>query len=272
MLDPNAPAAPLNGQTSGPSRPGQVEIMETWIDNVSMTEAVQRVEELMEERDFSYTVTPNVDHLIRLREDETFRRVYERADLVVPDGVPLLWASRVLGTNLKERVNGTDMFLHLTALAARRGYSIYLLGGAPGTAAASAQVLQDRFEGLRIAGVSCPPLGFHQRPDENNAVVAEVSRAKPDLLFVGLGAPKQEKWIVNNGPETGARHAVGIGGSFSMVSGDIRRAPPWAQQSGLEWLWRLGHEPGRLWRRYLVEDAPFLWYLGHAFVRSRLLR
>lgn len=272
MLDPNPPDVTVDRRGLKRTRRDQVQIMEAWIDNVTMDEALQRVEQLMVERDFSYTVTPNVDHLIKLREDEDFRKVYALADLIVPDGVPLLWASRVLGTALKERVNGTDMFLRLSALSAERGYAVYLLGGAPGSAAATARILEERFPGVVIAGHACPPLGFHEVPEQNAAVIDAVARAQPDLLFVGLGAPKQEKWISTYGRLSGARHAVGIGGSFSMVSGAIQRAPEWAQRSGLEWMWRLAHEPERLWKRYLIEDLPFVRYLGSEFVRSRFRR
>lgn len=253
-------------------RPDGVLIMDTWVDRVTMDGAVEHIETLMLERDFSYTVTPNVDHLIKLRHDPAFRSAYAAADLAVPDGVPLLWASQLLGDPLPERVNGTDLLVRLCAMAARNDYSVYLVGGAPGTAAAAARVLRDRYDGLRIAGHACPPHGFERDPSTNDPVVGAIAASGADILFVALGAPKQETWIHAHGSRTLARHAIGIGGSFALISGHIRRAPHWAQRSGLEWAWRLGHEPGRLWRRYLVDDLPFLGYLVRIFIGSRLRR
>jgi N-acetylglucosaminyldiphosphoundecaprenol N-acetyl-beta-D-mannosaminyltransferase len=246
--------------------------MDTWVDRVTMDGAVDHIETLIRKCDFSYTVTPNVDHLIKLRHEPEFRAAYVASDLAVPDGVPLLWASRFLGTPLPERVNGTDLLVCLSAMAARKNYSVYLVGGAPGTAAAAARLLREQHDGLRIAGYACPPIGFELRSETNDPVVESVAASGADILFVALGAPKQEKWIHAHGRRTGVRHAVGIGGSFALITGHIRRAPRWAQRSGLEWAWRLAHEPKRLWRRYLVDDLPFLRYLAGLFVRSRLRR
>jgi N-acetylglucosaminyldiphosphoundecaprenol N-acetyl-beta-D-mannosaminyltransferase len=251
-----------------PSRSG-VHIMDTWVDRVTMDGAVDHIEGLIRKGDFSYTVTPNVDHLIKLQSEPEFRCAYASADLAVPDGVPLLWASRLLGTPLPERVNGTDLMVRLAAMAALKGYSVYLLGGAPGTAAAAARLLQEQNDGLRISGYACPPMGFELRPETNDPFVESVAASGADILFVALGAPKQEKWIHDHGSRTGVRHAVGIGGSFSLITGHIRRAPHWAQHSGLEWAWRLAHEPTRLWRRYLIDDLPFLRYLAGLFFQSR---
>ena len=244
--------------------------MDTWVDRVTMDGAVGYIETLMRGCDFSYAVTPNVDHLVKLCHEPEFRAAYAAADLVVPDGVPLLWASRLLGTPLLERVNGTDLLVRLCAMAAHNDYSVYLLGGAPGTAAAAAQVLREQHDGLRIAGYACPSIGFERQSETNDPVIEAVAESGADILFVALGAPKQEKWIQAHGSRTGVRHAVGIGGSFSLISGHIRRAPLWAQRSGLEWAWRLAHEPKQLWRRYLINDLPFVLYLAKLFAQSRL--
>jgi N-acetylglucosaminyldiphosphoundecaprenol N-acetyl-beta-D-mannosaminyltransferase len=235
-----------------------------------MDDVVYAIASLIERGGFSYTVTPNVDHIMKLQKDPSFRNVYERADLVVPDGVPLLWASKILKTPLSGRVNGTDLFGRLSELAGQKGYSIYLLGGAEGTAEATTAILRNRIPNLNVGGYSCPPVGFEKNPETNAAVVGAVAAARPDILFVGLGAPKQEEWIARYGPETGASHAVGIGASFSFVSGQIRRAPKVMQRTGLEWLWRLLSEPRRLWRRYLIEDFPFLWKVAVESREKRL--
>lgn len=265
-MSPSKPESPRSGQ------PRRVEILGTWIDNLAMNDVINAIVALVERGGFSYTVTPNVDHIMKLRDDASFRNVYEKADLVVPDGVPLLWASKILATPLRGRVNGTDLFERLSEVAGHRGYSIYLLGGAEGTAEATAAVLRNRIPGLDVCGYNCPPVGFDKDPMANAAVVSAVAVTKPDILFVGFGAPKQEEWIARHGPETGASHAVGIGASFSFVSGQIRRAPKVMQRTGLEWLWRLLSEPRRLWRRYLIEDAPFLWKVAVDSWRKRSSR
>ena len=264
--------AGLTGDDPQIVRPSGVCILDTRVDRVTMDGAVDYIEALIREDDFSYTVTPNVDHLVKLRQDPEFRVAYDAADLAVADGVPLLWASRLLESPLPERVNGTDLMVRLAAMAASNDYSVYLLGGAPGTAAAAARHLQEQYEGLRVAGHACPPVGFDRQSETNDPFVESVAASGADILFVGLGAPKQEKWIHAHGRRTGVRYAIGIGGSFSLITGHIRRAPLWAQRSGLEWAWRLAHEPARLWRRYLVDDLPFVTYLAKLAVRSRVRR
>jgi N-acetylglucosaminyldiphosphoundecaprenol N-acetyl-beta-D-mannosaminyltransferase len=239
----------------------RVSVLGISIDNCSMREALDKIETLVDKRQFSYAVTPNVDHILKVRNDPDFREVYEKADLVVTDGVPLLWASRMLGTPLPERINGTDLFERTCELAAQRGYSVYLLGGNPGTARNACKRLSARLPELRIAGWECPPYGFGGDVSENLKVQARIRESGADILFVGLGAPKQEEWIFTYGKGAGVAFAVGVGVSFSFVGGDIRRAPLWMQHGGLEWLWRLLKEPGRLWKRYLVDDVAFFHLL-----------
>jgi N-acetylglucosaminyldiphosphoundecaprenol N-acetyl-beta-D-mannosaminyltransferase len=234
-----------------------IEILGIRINNMSLEEAVNHIEKLSKDMIFSYTVTPNVDHIIKLQSDVSFLRIYQQANLVVADGVPLLWAARFLGTPLQGRVNGTDLFERLAARAAEKGDSIYLLGGEEGAAELTAKILQLRHPKIKIAGWYCPPFGFEHNEAENNIIIQRIRDAAPTYLFVGLGAPKQEKWISKLASSTGAKHAVGIGVSFSMVGGLQKHAPRWMQQSGLEWLWRLSNEPVRLWRRYLIDDLRF---------------
>jgi N-acetylglucosaminyldiphosphoundecaprenol N-acetyl-beta-D-mannosaminyltransferase len=207
---------------------------------------------------------------MHLRTDSDLQLAYAGADLVLADGVPLVWASKILGTPLKERINGTDLFERLCDVAAERGYSIYLLGGNEGAAPKAATRLKARHPGLRIAGCSCPPMGFHLDPAQNNSVLTQIRESGADILFVGLGAPKQENWIYNHGRESGAAFAVGIGISFSFVAGEIRRAPIWMQRHGLEWLWRLMAEPRRLWKRYLLNDIPFVLIVVQNWLKFRI--
>jgi N-acetylglucosaminyldiphosphoundecaprenol N-acetyl-beta-D-mannosaminyltransferase len=248
----------------------RVDVLGVAIDNLSMPDVLERIGEFVEEGRFTYAVTPNVDHLVKLRRDVRFRQIYAKADLVVADGVPLLWASRMLGAPLKERINGTDLFELTCELAARRGYSVYLLGGSPGAAQSACERLREKHPDLKIAGWCCPPHGFHEDEAQNESIRKDILRTGANILFVGLGAPKQENWMHSYAKRTGVAFAIGVGVSFSFVSGEIARAPVWMQRHGFEWLWRLINEPRRLWKRYLIDDIAFLGLLVTALARRCL--
>jgi len=191
-------------------------------------------------------VTPNVDHLILKRKDRVFEEAYKNASLIVPDGVPLLWASRFLGNPLKGRVNGTDLFLKISELSAKKGYGIFLLGAEDGIAERTAIVLMDKYPGLRVAGIYSPYFGFEKDRAQNEKIVRLIRESHPDILFTSLGSPKGEKWIYRYYKSLGVPLSLNVGASFDFVSGRIKRAPLWMQQHGLEWLWRLFREPRRL--------------------------
>jgi N-acetylglucosaminyldiphosphoundecaprenol N-acetyl-beta-D-mannosaminyltransferase len=246
----------------------RVEVLGVFIDNLTMNQVIMRIAGIVEAGRFAYGVTPNVDHLIRLRRDAEFRKSYGSAELIVPDGVPLLWASRLLGRPLRERINGTDLFEATCEMAARRGFSIYLLGGSPGTAESARDRLREKYPELNVAGCCCPPHGFHEDEAQNQVIQDAICRSGADILFVGLGAPKQENWMYSYAKGSGAPFALGVGVSFSFVGGEIARAPVWMQRHGFEWLWRLAHEPRRLWKRYLVDDMVFLMILASAVFRK----
>jgi N-acetylglucosaminyldiphosphoundecaprenol N-acetyl-beta-D-mannosaminyltransferase len=231
-------------------------------DNVTLPQAVERIDALVRARRPAYVVTPNVDHIIRVQRDRGYGNLVRRADLVLADGQPLVWLARLLGMPLPGRVAGSDLFPRLCAHAARAGWRVFFLGGDPGTAEAARTVLEQRCPGLNIVGVHCPPKGFERDPLEAGRALAAVCAAQPDLLFVGLGSPKQERWIVRHLKRLGPVVSIGVGISFSFVAGRVRRAPLWVRKLGLEWLHRLCQEPGRLWRRYLVTNwlfVPVLW-------------
>lgn len=203
-------------------------------------------------------VTPNVDHVITFQKNTKFREIYRNASLVLADGMPLIWASKFLGTPLKEKISGSDLFPKLCAWCGEKGYKVFFLGGRPEAAERAATILKAKTPALQIAGHYSPPFGFEDSPEEEVKIAHLLLAAKPDILFVGLGSPKQEKWISRNYQQLEIPLSIGIGVSFEFVAGMVRRAPLWMQKSGLEWFWRLMMEPGRLWRRYLVEDSKFL--------------
>ncbi|HUS69809.1 MAG TPA: WecB/TagA/CpsF family glycosyltransferase [Anaerolineae bacterium] len=194
-----------------------------------------------------HVATVNPEFIAAAQDDPHFAQILNRAHLNLPDGQGLIWAARILGTPLKQRVTGVDTVLKLAELSAEKGYRSYLLGAADGVAAAAARQLQVRFPGLDIAGTHAgSPL-----PEEDERLVTEIRRANAQLLFVAYGAPYQEKWIARNLAQLGVPLAMGVGGAFDFVSGEANRAPHWVQRMGLEWLHRLIHQPWR-WRRMLA--------------------
>jgi N-acetylglucosaminyldiphosphoundecaprenol N-acetyl-beta-D-mannosaminyltransferase len=212
--------------------------------------------------------TLNVDSLRLASQDEDVARMFRSASTVVADGMPVIWASRLAGEPLPQRVTGSSLIYSLTAAAADDGRSIYLLGGPPGVGDAAAQRLEERFPDVRIAGMASPPMGF----DRTEAGVAEVTEkllaADPDLVFVGLGAPMQDRVIAHLRAVHPRAWYLGCGAAIAMAAGEFPRAPRVLQDAGLEWAFRLALEPRRLAGRYLVRDAPFaVGLLGRAILR-----
>ena len=233
----------------------RVRIGRIWVDALTFADALQSVRLLIEEKKGGSIFTPNVDHFVLAEENPEFRRAYRGASLVFADGVPVVWASRLLRTPIPEKLSGSDMILPIARLAAAERWSVYLLGGAPGVAvAASAQL--SKLEGINLVGcddslIQAGDLGTH------SGVVARIREARPDLLFVALGAPKQELWITRALDDISPTVAIAVGASLDFVAGRLRRAPRWMSSMGMEWLYRLAQEPRRLWRRYLIRGPRF---------------
>jgi N-acetylglucosaminyldiphosphoundecaprenol N-acetyl-beta-D-mannosaminyltransferase len=235
----------------------------TGIDRITEDEVVAVVRDALSHGRGGRIITPNVDILRRAAADPAARRHLDDADLIVADGMPLIWASRLSGAPLPERVAGSSLIWSLSEGLGRDGRSVFVIGGNPATptrpdgARRAASRLAEQCPGLRIAGTLCPEYGF----ERNRAVYAEfcatVKESKPDLVFVGLGFPKQEKVIARLRSELPQAWFIGCGAAVNFVAGDIDRAPRWMQRTGLEWAHRLGSEPRRLAGRYLKRDAPY---------------
>lgn len=238
----------------------RIKICNIEIDQYSFDEVVEIiVNHAVVKGEPQYVVTPNAMHIVSLQKDIEFQKIYSNSFLVVPDGVSLLWAAKFLQTPLQDRVNGTDLFEKLCAIAAEKKLKVFLLGGRPGAAQKAQEVLQARHPNLVVAGTYCPPYGFESQPQELEAINSQIKAASPDILFVGLGAPKQEKWIAANYLDLKVPVSIGIGVSFELVADMVRRAPVWMQKTGLEWLFRLIVEPQRLWKRYILGNPTFIW-------------
>lgn len=229
--------------------------------SLTCQQVTDRIFEAVEGGEGGWTVTVNIDilrqHSLQLR----LRRLYSMADLVVPDGMPVVWASKLKGRPFPERVAGSDLVWTVAERAATEGRSIYLMGGEPGAAEKARSVLAESIPDLKIAGVSSP--FFSCPPTEANVDAAEkeLVAANPDILYVGLGAPKQDYLIAALRERLPKIWMLGVGISLSFMAGLVPRAPRWMQLYGLEFLHRLFQEPGRLARRYLLDDLPFLMVL-----------
>ncbi|MCG9966456.1 WecB/TagA/CpsF family glycosyltransferase [Pelotomaculum terephthalicicum JT] len=244
----------------------KVDLLGINIDALDLEETVRRIAEYIRHGLPRRVVTINPEFLYRARADRELCKLAGRADLVTPDGVGIVWACRVAGSPVPERVTGIDLMMRLVEQAAVEGWSIFLLGAAPGVAEEAAARLSLDYPGLRVAGVHH---GYFK--DNEEAEVAGIVReSRPDLLFVALGAPKQEWWIDRNLQETGAVVAVGVGGSFDVVAGKVRRAPRWIRRLHLEWLFRLVKDPSR-WRRQAVLPL-FAWLVLREYRFKRRTR
>jgi N-acetylglucosaminyldiphosphoundecaprenol N-acetyl-beta-D-mannosaminyltransferase len=248
----------------------QVRILGANIDQVRMDEAMKTIHGFVVSQQPHQVVTVNLDFLRIAQENPEFQGVINRSDLAVADGMPLVWASQWLGTPLPERVTGVELVDECCALAAREGYSIFLLGGAEGVPEAAAAKMVERHPGLQIAGTYSPPMGPFS-PEEDAKIVDMIRAAKPQMLFVAFGAPKQDIWIAQHRNTLGVPVAVGVGGVFNFLTGRVRRAPEWMQRSGLEWLYRVSQEPRRLWRRYFVQDMPVMMQMAAEAMQLRTL-
>lgn len=220
----------------------KIDILGVSIDNVVTAEAVEQGVALLDRSGFHYIVTPNPEFILAAKKAPDFREVLNYADLALPDGIGVVYASKILGRPLKGRATGVDFAQGLMRAMAQSGKGLYLLGAKPGIAEQAAQRLTEQYPTLRICGTHD---GYFQ---DDAPVVAEIKASGADVIFVCLGAPKQELWMAKNGAATGATLAVGLGGCLDVFAGNVQRAPRWMQKWGLEWLYRLYKEPQRIGR------------------------
>ncbi len=234
-----------------------VDLLGAELHAITEAQTVELVINQLEAGNDGSILTMNLDHLRRHTRDEICRGLYSRATLHVADGMPLIWASRLQGTPLPERVTGSNLIWSLSEAAAAAQRTVFLLGGEPGTAEDAATVLEHKYPRLDICGTWCPDFGFEKSTDDMTAMTEALIAAKPDIVYVALGTPKQDKLIEILRDYLPATWWVGVGISFSFVTGDVNRAPQWMQDNGLEWVHRLAQEPGRLSKRYLGRGVPF---------------
>ena len=227
--------------------PKSIVLLGVRVDDVTFEEALSVIEGFIREGTPHQVVTVNPEFVMAARRDEEFRRILNAAHLALPDGIGLIWASRLLGRPLRERVAGSDLVPMIAALAAKRGYRLFLLGAAPGVAEEAARRLRQENPGLTIAGTHAGSPAV----EEEEEIVALVQAARPHVLLVAYGAPAQDKWIARNLKRLRVPVCMGVGGALDFIAGVAKRAPRWVQRLGLEWLHRLIHQPWR-WRRQLA--------------------
>jgi N-acetylglucosaminyldiphosphoundecaprenol N-acetyl-beta-D-mannosaminyltransferase len=232
-----------------------------YFDNVNMQEAVAAIDEMVNDKGHLHMVcTANLDHLATMPRDAEFASIYKSADLVLADGMPIVWLSHLSSQPLKERVAGSDLLYALADESSKRQ---------PNAAEKTVAVLSKLYPGVAISGTHCPSRKELESPTENALICSKINNSKANVLLVGLGAPKQEKWIASHKNNLTVSVAIGVGASFDMAAGMVKRAPKWMQRAGLEWAFRLMQEPARLWKRYLGCDLPFLIWLIYDTLRQR---
>jgi N-acetylglucosaminyldiphosphoundecaprenol N-acetyl-beta-D-mannosaminyltransferase len=246
---------------SAPGGPGptieRVNVLGLHVSAVSMSQAVTEVARWIDEREQHYVCVSGVHGVMESRRDPALQLIHNNSGLTTPDGMPLVWASHWAGAKDVEQVCGRDLMSALCELAVTRGWGSYFYGGGEGVPELLAARLSERFAGMAVVGHWSPPF----RPltdEEDEEVVRRINDANPDIVWVGLSTPKQERWMADHIGRLNAPVLIGVGAAFDMHAGLLPHAPPWMQRSGLEWLYRLWREPRRLWRRYLRNNPPFL--------------
>ncbi len=238
------------------------------IDKAGSKDVHDFIAERINSKIASHIISINVDVLIKARKDLEFKSVINNSELVLADSRILLFSSFFLGRPLEENITGSNFVLNFSDWAAKKGYKLFLLGAAPGVAAKAAEILIQKNSALRIVGTYSPPFGFGNNEEENKKIIKMIKESSPDVLFVGLGAPMQEKWIWRFKDEYQVPVSIGVGATFDFISGNVKRAPKWIQIIGLEWLFRLCQEPRRLWKRYLIGNTIFIWLVLKEFIKN----
>ncbi|MBN1504624.1 MAG: WecB/TagA/CpsF family glycosyltransferase [Candidatus Eisenbacteria bacterium] len=237
----------------------EVSILGVTVHNVTSAQAVDAIGRFVASRTPHKIIVANAAKLVKARKDEELRRALLTSDLVTADGISIVFAARVHGVRLVDRVTGSEHLLPMGCrLAAERGHSVFFFGAAPGVAARCADIMAGRYPGLRVAGTYSPAYDILVSEEETANSVQVIRDAAPDILFVALGTPKQEKWISRNLDKLGVPVCVGVGATFDFIAGSSKHPPDWVHGAGLAWLYRLLHEPRRLWKRNL-ESFVFVW-------------
>lgn len=232
----------------------RITFMNTEIDNLTMEETLQAVDALIKKGKGNYVVNPNVDCIVQLETNKKLHEIYANASLILTDGTPLLWIAHWYGTPIKQKISGSDLFPLLCKMAARKGYKMFFLGAGKGVAKKAAENLTKRYQGLNVVGTYSPPYGFEKDEAEVDKIKSMIQHAQPHMLIVCLGCPKQERFIYDHCRDLSVSVSFGMGASLDFEAGNIKRAPRWMSDHGVEWFYRFLKEPRRLFKRYFIDD------------------
>ena len=233
-------------------------LLNTFINNVTMSETVEAIEQMIAADKKSDVVAINVDVVMKIEADPYLKKIVDDADMVLVDGKPLVWISKLHGRPLKEKVSGSDLVPLLCEVAAKNGYKVFIIGGKEGSAERAKQRLEEKLPDIKIVGTYAPPFGFEKDDAELERINRMISQAHPDLLITCFGCPKQEKWIYENIEKYDAKVSICAGATVDFLAGNVTRAPRWMSEHGLEWFYRFLQEPRRMFRRYFVDDMKII--------------
>ncbi len=233
------------------------------VDNLDMEETLGVVEGFIRSGRPHQHVVINVDKIVKASRDPALRQIINDCDLINADGMPVVWASRLLGKPLKERVTGVDLFEALMARAAEKGWRVFLLGAREEVVSGVAHLYPARYPGLTLAGYR----NGYWKPEDEDRVVAEIAATRPDILFVAISSPKKEAFLARYQAAMKVPFAMGVGGTFDVAVGLVKRAPVWMQKAGLEWFYRFLQEPRRMFRRYFIDDMAFVALFAREWVK-----
>ena len=228
--------------------------LNTYVNNVSMDETIDQIETLIASGKKSYVVAINTDVVIKIEHDPYLKKITDEADMVLVDGQPLVWISNWIKKPIKAKVSGSDLVPKLCEVATEKGYSIFIIGGADGVAEKAKDNLEKKHHGIKVVGTYAPPFGFEKDQIELEKIRSMISEANPDLLITCFGCPKQEKFIYENYQNYDAKISICAGATVDFLAGNVKRAPKWVSDHGLEWFWRFIEEPKRMFKRYFVDD------------------
>lgn len=228
--------------------------LNTYVNNVTMDETIDQIEAMISSGKKSYIVAVNTDVIIKIEKDPYLKKITDEADMVLMDGQPLVWVSKWIHRPIKEKVSGSDLVPELCKVAAEKGYSLFILGGADGVADKAKENLEKKYSKIKIVGTYAPPFGFEKDEKELKKIRSMISNVHPDILITCFGCPKQEKFIYENFQVYDAKVSICAGATVDFLAGNVKRAPKWISDHGLEWFWRFIKEPKRMFKRYFVDD------------------
>ncbi len=229
-------------------------LLNTAINNLDWNEVIEAIENMINQKKHSYIVEVNVDVILKIEQDPYLKTIADHADLVLVDGMPLMWISKWKKRPVKAKISGSDLIHSVCKMAMEKNYSIFILGGSEGVPQKAGKNIKKSYPGLRLVGTYSPPIGFERNKSELEKINIMISDAHPDILVVCFGCPKQEKWVYENYKTYGAKVSLCAGATVDFMAGRVKRAPKWMSNHGLEWFYRFLKEPRRLFKRYFIDD------------------